>query len=74
MSSSSKVQRRSGANVGTITSVEDFDENHTGSNLLHRIDCPRGNCTGDRTSVLAQDVSEVPSGERLQSFGERSKN
>ena len=65
MFSSSKVQRRSRADLGTITSVESFNENRSVSTLLHRIDCLGGTRTGDRKSIPAQDVSEVPSGVRL---------
>ena len=69
-----KVLRRSRVDLDILTTVEVIDENRSVSCLLHRIDCLWGTRTGDRTSVPAQDVSEVPRGVRLQSVGERSKN
>ena len=74
MFSSFNVQRRSRGDLDTITSVEAVHENRSDSSMLHRIHRLRGTCSGDRTSVPAQDGSKVSSGERLPEVGERSEH
>ena len=74
MFSSFNVLLRSRVDLDILRTGVAIDENRSVSCLLHRIDCLWGTRTGDRTSVPAQDVSEVPRGVQLQSVGERSKN